>query len=286
MPFIQLIILALIQGITEFLPISSSAHLIVAPILVDGWADQGPILDVAAHVGSLFAVLLYFRSDSARLIRGGVNTLFHKTQGSAGEDRKLFLFMLAASIPFLIVGAIVALSGLIDNLRSAMVIGISSIVFGTLLWHGDRPRGQQAPIDTESPSSLPSVETLTWRHAMMIGFAQILAIIPGASRSGVTMTAARYLGWSRPEAARFSMLLAIPTIAALGLLAGLDMFTGQVATADPISASIVAVLSFLAAYIAINVLMKLIQSMSFTPFVIYRLVFGVFLIIFSLNFQT
>ncbi len=287
MSLIQLIILALIQGITEFLPISSSAHLIVAPMLIDSWADQGPIIDVAAHVGSLFAVLLYFHDDTLRLTRGGLNLVTNKTTGQQGQDRQLFLFLLTASVPFLLVGVVVALSGIIDDLRSPLVIGFSSIIFGILLWHGDRPAKQSSPIPPQpSPqtrTSLPSVETLNWRDALIVGCAQILAIVPGASRSGVTMTAARYLGWSRPEAARFSMLLAIPTIAALGLLATLDLFTGQVSSASPVAALIVAVLSFLSAYVAIRVLMKLVQSMSFTPFVIYRIIFGIFLIIFALN---
>lgn len=273
MSLLQLIVLALVQGITEFLPISSSGHLIVAPMLVGEWPDQGPVIDVAAHVGSLFAVLLYFKADTVKLTRGGFDTLLNRP----GPNRQLFLFLLVSSLPFLLVGVVVALTGLIDDLRSPMVIGIASIVFGIFLWHSDRQ-----PSMPENETT-PRVETLTWRHALNVGFAQILAIIPGASRSGVTMTAARYLGWSRPEAARFSMLLAIPTIAALGLLAGLDLLTGQVSNASPVAALIVAALSFVAAYIAINLMMKFVQSTSFTPFVIYRLLFGGLLIWFALN---
>ncbi len=273
MSFLQLIVLALVQGITEFLPISSSAHLIVAPMLVGEWPDQGPVIDVAAHVGSLFAVLLYFRDDTVKLTRGGFDTLFNR----AGPNRQLFLFLLVASLPFLLVGVIIAITGIIDDLRSPMVIGIASIVFGILLWHADRRHS--SPTDTATPR----IENLTWRHALNVGFAQILAIIPGASRSGVTMTTARYLGWSRPEAARFSMLLAIPTIGALGLLASVDLATGKVSNASPIAALIVAILSFISAYIAINLMMKFVQSTSFTPFVIYRLIFGVLLIWFAMN---
>ena len=268
MSFLQLLVLALVQGITEFLPISSSAHLVVAPMLVDSWQDQGPVIDVAAHVGSLFAVLLYFRADTMRLVQGGFDTLRFRQS----EDRELFLFLALASLPFLTIGMIVALTGIIDHLRSAFVIGLASIIFGAWLWHADR-----RPSDISE--NTPRVDTLTLRHAMLVGCAQIFAIIPGASRSGVTMTASRYLGWSRAEGAKLSMLLAIPTIAALGLLAGLDLITGQVSDAEPLAALIVAVLSFISAYAAIFWMMGYIQRASFTPFVIYRIIFGVALLI-------
>ncbi len=282
MPIIQLIVLAIVQGITEFLPISSSAHLIIAPMLVDSWSDQGPVMDVAAHVGSLFAVLLYFKKDTQALTIGAINTVRLKQ----GPERNLFLFMLAASLPLLSVGAVIAITGIIDHLRSPMVIGISSIVFGALLWHGDTQKGDTLKNDAQTKTATKTppytVDNLTWRHAMIVGFSQILSLIPGASRSGVTMTAARYLGWTRPQAARFSMLLAIPTIAALGLFACIDIFTGNSTNATPMGAFIMAILSFFAAYVSIAFLMKLVQSVSFTPFVIYRIIFGIGLIAFAI----
>ena len=269
MPLIQLIVLAIIQGITEFLPISSSAHLILAPILVDSWADQGPVIDVAAHVGSLGAVLLYFRKESVTLTQGAFDTLLNK----ASPARQLFLFLLAASIPLMVVGFIIGITGLVDHLRNPLVIGIASIVFGMLLWSSDR-----RPTIEEK-----SVDGLTFRDAMLVGGSQVLALIPGASRSGVTMTAARYLGWSRTQAARFSMLLAIPSILALGAFAGVDLITGADDNATPAAAAIVAVLSFISAYGAIHIFLKLTQSISFTPFVIYRVLMGVALIAFALS---
>ena len=210
MPLIQLIVLAIIQGITEFLPISSSAHLILAPLVVESWNDQGPLIDVAAHVGSLGAVLIYFKQETGILFRGGIDFLRMR----ASDDRKLFLFVAVATIPTLLAAAVIVSLDLASVLRSPVVIGWASIVFGLLLWHGDR-----------APATKEGLGRITWREVLTIGGAQALALIPGASRSGVTMTAARYLGWTRTEAARFSMLLAIPTILALGAFAGLDLVT-------------------------------------------------------------
>jgi len=263
MPLIQLIVLALIQGITEFLPVSSSAHLILAPLVVKDWADQGPLIDVAAHVGSLFAVLAYFRSETATLFRGGIDTLrFKETQ-----DRRLFLMIAAATIPIVLIGGAFAATGLLDTVRSPTVIGWAFIIFGILLWHSDR-----------KPASKDDIKTMSWPDAMTIGACQVMAIVPGSSRSGVTMTAARYLGWSRTEAARFSMLIAIPTISASGLFAVLSLISDH-AQESMSAAVIVAVLSFLSALGAIAVFMRLTRTMSFTPFVIYRLVVGVALLV-------
>ena len=265
MTLIKLLVLAIIQGITEFLPISSSAHLILAPLVVNGWQDQGPLIDVAAHVGSLGAVFLYFRSETAMLFRGGVDTLRFK----ASDDRKLFLFIAAATIPTLALAAVFVLFDITDALRSPVVIGWTSIIFGVLLWHADRSKGDQEGLDK-----------ITWRDALTIGGAQMIALIPGVSRSGVTMTMARYLGWSRTEAARFSMLLAIPTILALGFFATIEIVR-EGANATMSSALIVAVLSFLCSFAAISILMHLTRRMSFTPFVIYRVFFGVLILAFA-----
>lgn len=265
MNIIQLVVLAIIQGITEFLPISSSAHLILAPLAVKDWQDQGPLIDIAAHVGSLGAVILYFRAETAMLLRGGIDTLRFK----ASDDRKLFLFIAAATIPTLLLAVVFVLFDWTTALRSPVVIGWVSIIFGALLWHADRSSGDREGLDR-----------MTWRDAMTIGAAQMCALVPGVSRSGVTMTMARYLGWSRPEAARFSMLLAIPTILALGAFAAIDIVR-EGAGATMTSALIVAILSFACAYAAITVLMRLVQRISFTPFVIYRVIFGIVLLVFA-----
>lgn len=260
MSLLQLILLALVQGITEFLPVSSSAHLILVPYFMH-WQDQGPILDVAAHFGSLFAVLLYFRTDTVRLFRGGVDAITFKQS----PDRRLFLFLAVATLPMLAFGVVIAAFDLIDTLRTPMVIGVSSIFFGLLLWWSDRQPVRQ--------SKAPD----TWRAVMTIGLAQMLALIPGTSRSGITMTAARGLGFSREQSARFSMLLAIPAILALSAYAWLDLISAD----EPgrlQDAVIVAVLSFMAAFAAISIFLRLVEKIGFLPFVLYRLVFGAFLI--------
>ena len=262
MPLIQLIVLAIIQGITEFLPVSSSAHLILAPLAVSAWGDQGPLIDIAAHVGSLFAVLIYFRKETAMLARGGLDLV----TGRTSDDRQLFLYIAVATLPILCVAAMLVAFDLTSALRSPTVIGLASIFFGLALWHADRSKGTKEGLNR-----------ITWRETLAIGFSQALAVIPGASRSGVTMTAARYLGWSRSEAARYSMLLAIPTISAFGLFAGIELASDG-AQASIAAASIVAALSFVAAYIAILIFMRLTAVMSFTPFVIYRVLLGVVLL--------
>ena len=265
MPLIQLIVLALIQGITEFLPVSSSAHLILAPLAVKDWQDQGALIDVAAHVGTLFAVIGYFRRETTTLVKGGFDAVRFKPS----DDRRLFLLIAAATAPILVIGGVVAVAGWLDHLRSPVVIGWAFILFGLLLWHGDR-----------QPAVKDNLSQLRWRDAVVIGAAQVMAIVPGSSRSGVTMTAARYLGWSRTEAARFSMLIAIPTIGASGLFAVLSLLS-EGASAEIGAALIVAVLSFLSALGAIAIFMKLTKTVSFTPFVIYRLVIGVLLLVYA-----
>ncbi len=267
MPLIQLILLAIIQGITEFLPVSSSAHLILVPLVVDSWADQGPLIDVAAHIGSLFAVLAYFRKETAMLVRGGLDAVSFRPSA----DQKLFLIIAAATVPVLAFAVLFVAFDIVDALRTPAVLGVASILFGALLWHADR-----------RPTTKEGLGVITWRAGMLIGVAQMFSIIPGASRSGVTMTAARYLGWSRPEAARFSMLLAIPTISAFGLFAGIKLLTdGAQATLE--AAGIVAILSFVVAFLTIAAFMKLTRSMSFTPFVIYRIALGIVLIAYAVR---
>lgn len=266
MPLIQLIVLAIIQGITEFLPISSSAHLILAPIVANGWSDQGPLIDLAAHVGTLGAVMLYFRQETGALMRGGVDVLtFQNTPA-----RRLFLLLAAATIPTLVFGGLLVAFGLDDALRSPTLIAVTSIFFGLLLAHAD----------TRPSAPENAVETLSWRAALSVGLAQMISLIPGTSRSGITMTAARYLGWSRVEAARFSMLLSIPVTAALGLAAVAELV--REGSAERLTAGlIVALLSFLTALGAIAFLMNWLKRMSFLPFVIYRVLLGAALLIFA-----
>ncbi len=184
----------------------------------------------------------------------------------------MFLMLCAATIPIIALGGILLALDWIDLLRNPLIIGSASLLFGALLWHSDRNPVNQPNLETPYMSAC-----FSWKNAVIIGFAQALAIIPGTSRSGITMTAARYLGISRPEAARFSMLLAIPTILIFGAFAGLDLSS----TDHPVQLRdglIVGLLSLIICYGVIHFFMLMTRKMSFTPFVIYRMLLGVFLI--------
>jgi len=255
MSFLHLIILAIVQGLTEFLPVSSSAHLILTPRLA-GFEDQGPLIDVMAHVGTLGAVLVYFRKDVAGVIAGGVTLL----QGAMTPGGRLALLVAVATPPALLTGAVLYAAGLADALRDPNIIIAANLVFALPLWLADRWGARRV-----------DVETMTFRHAVGIGLAQCFAFLPGASRSGVTMTAARALGMTRREAGRFSMLMAIPIIAALGLIAGLDLARAPEGAVDLTDGLIAAGLSFAAALAAITVFMSLVERIGFLPFVIYRI---------------
>ena len=257
MTLFELLFLAIIQGITEFLPVSSSAHLILPSALIEGFSDQGPMIDVAAHVGTLFAVILYFRADVKRLFFG----LRDFATRAESADRRLFEVIALGTIPFLFAGTLVALTGLNDHLRSPIVIAWASIGFGILLFWADR-----------QPERVTG-DVSTFRAALWIGLAQCLALIPGTSRSGITITASRFLGYTRPDAARFSMLLAIPAIGASGLYAGYDLIsTGDLENLG--AAFLIALFSFGAAIAAISLFLKASERFSFTPFVIYRVLLG------------
>jgi len=256
----QIIILAIVQGISEFLPISSSGHLILVPLLM-GWKDQGLIVDVMVHMGSFLAVLVYFWRDIIQLIKGGLNLL----RGRVTPFGKLAVYILLATIPAIVFGLYAKKTGLIDNIRGAEIVGWNAIIFGVLMYLADR-----------FCKSKKTVEDMKLPPALLIGLAQAIAIIPGTSRSGITMTAARFLGFTRTEAARFSFLLGIPAIAGAGVL----VLGEAIALEQTISqeALITGALTFFTALAAIAFLMALVKRISFLPFVIYRLILGVVLL--------
>jgi len=258
MTLFTLILLAVVQGLTEFLPISSSAHLILAPEAA-GFDDQGVLIDLMAHLGSLAAVMIYFRRDVMAVITGK----FALLQGRVTEGGRLALLIAVATPPVLIFGGILYFAGMADALRSPVLIAWMLILFAIPLWAADH-FGRKTV----------TTETLGFRSAILIGLAQATALIPGASRSGVTMTAARALGMERPEAARFSMLLSIPVTAAFGLAALIELSRGAQLGASLTDGLIIAVLSFFAAYLAIAVLMRFVARIGFLPFVIYRFILG------------
>ncbi|MCH2076743.1 MAG: undecaprenyl-diphosphate phosphatase [Rhodobacteraceae bacterium] len=260
MPLFHLILVALIQGITEFLPVSSSGHLVLLPML-SGYEDQGLAIDIAAHVGTLFAVVLYFWSD-VRLALGGFGRMLRGKIDTQGAW--LALCLTIATVPVMVVGLIFKLTGLADALRSAEVIAWTMILFGVLLYVAD----QRASLTrTQAQLSL--------NDALKLGLWQAVALVPGTSRSGVTITGALMLGYTREDGARIAMLMSIPTIIASGILAGADAIGSDVALRD---VSIVIGLSFVAALAALSLMMRLLKTVSFTPYVIYRLLVGVALL--------
>lgn len=249
----QIIVLAIVQGITEFLPISSSGHLVLIPAFT-GWPDQGQLVDVMVHIGSLFAVIAYFWRDVLKLTAGGIDLLRLRMN----DNSRMALYILLATIPAVAFGLYLKISGMGDGFRSVEVIAWNAVIFGILLYVADvvGPR-------------LKKMEDMQLPPALIIGVAQAIALIPGTSRSGITMTAARFLGFDRPEAARFSFLLGIPAIAGAGAFVTLDaMEAGIEISSDAIWA---AVLTFFAALAAIALLMAMVKRMSFLIFMLYRL---------------
>jgi len=260
--WLQIVVLAIVQGITEFLPISSSGHLILVPALT-GWPDQGLAVDTAAHVGTLAAVVTYFWRDLWRMGVGFARLVGGQRDPSGGRDRDglLVCYILAGTIPALIVGLLV--NGFLgDSLRSMELIAWTMIGFGIVLYVADKVG-----------LTVRRLEHMRLSHAVVIGCAQALAFIPGTSRSGITMVAARLFGYERADAARFSFLLSIPAIAAGGLLKGYELY--RTGTSEAVhDALATGVLSGVAGILAIAFLMAWLRRSNFTPFVIYRLLLG------------
>ncbi|MCW8911105.1 MAG: undecaprenyl-diphosphate phosphatase [Gammaproteobacteria bacterium] len=260
MDFIQIIILAIVQGLTEFLPVSSSAHLILVPVLT-GWQDQGLAFDVAVHVGTLSAVVLYFRKELIQMTQSWFKSVMGR---GFDNDAKLAWAVLFGTIP-------VGLSGLLfkdfisENLREPVVIASATLVFGLLLWFADA-KGRRTRDEY----------TINWKDVLMIGCAQALALIPGTSRSGATMTAALMMGLSRQAAARFSFLLSIPVIVLAGGLETKD-YLEHASITDMQPLMMGALLSGVSAYFCIHYFLKLLEHIGMMPFVIYRIALALFL---------
>jgi len=263
MALFDIIMLALIQGVTEFLPISSSGHLILWPLMT-GRPDQGLMMDVAVHLGTLVAVCIYFRRDVAVLGRG---TLQIASGQRRGAEARTALLVGIATLPALVAGLGLKLAGAMDALRVVEVIGWTTILWGVALWLADR-FGAERRIGAD------------WglRDALAMGFAQALALVPGTSRSGITMMTARALGFRRDEAARISLLMAVPvTLAAVVLESAELVSAGSFAVGGELLLG--AALSCLAALAALSVMMRMFRaSWTMTPFVLYRLALGTLLL--------
>ena len=257
MPLLHLVIISIIQGVTEFLPVSSSGHLALYPLL-SGVEDQGQSIDVAAHVGTLLAVVIYFRVDVARAARGGLMLVAGRRETA---EARLALMLILSALPLIAGGVALSALGLTDTLRAVAVIGWATIIGGVLLWWADR---RPATRDADG-----------WRlaDAMAMGLAQVFALIPGMSRSGVTMTMARALGYDRMGAARLSMFMSIPAIVAAGGHTAMKLFMAGDATLG-LDAAIAAGLSFIAALVALAAMMRMLRTWTMTPFVLYRFALG------------
>lgn len=258
MDTLQILILAIVQGVTEFLPISSSGHLILAPHLF-GFADQGLALDVAVHLGSLIAVVGYFRHDIVRILVAWFASLGRN--GAPSQDSRLGWAVLVGVLPVMLVGLLV--KDIVEQeLRSTMIIGVTTLLFGLLLgWADMRARRTR------------NIDSLSLRDALLVGLAQVLALIPGTSRSGITMTAGLMLGLTREAASRFSFLLAIPTVLASSVLVGADLAT-HTGPVDWVALSLAVALSAVAAYLCIHLFLRFIERVGMWPFVVYRLLLG------------
>jgi len=259
MTLIQIIVLSLIQGLTEFLPVSSSAHLILGS-KVFSWPDQGLVFDVATHLGTLLAVLVYFRRDLWNMLMPWFGA------GEGHEDsRKLGLILVVASIPAIVAGGL--LHGWVESaLRDVRVIAYSTIGFGLLLWWADARFGREKQL-----------ADMNMRSGILIGLAQMIALVPGTSRSGITMTMGRMLGFNADTAARFSFLLSIPIIAAAGGYGVLRMLMHD-SPIDWLQFGLAITLSALAGWLCIAAFLALLQRVGLVPFVIYRLALGIALL--------
>jgi undecaprenyl-diphosphatase len=266
MELLQIIILAAVQGLTEFLPISSSAHLILAP-QVTGYADQGLAFDVAVHVGTLAAVVGYFRHEVIRI--GGDFFRSWVNPAARSRESRLGWMIVLATLPVGVFGLL--MKHLVEtDLRAPLVIAITTIGFGILLLVADLMGKRQR-----------DEYSLNWMHALVIGVFQAMAIIPGTSRSGSTMTAGLMLGLTREAASRFSFLISIPTIVMSGGLLGLDLLESTTPV-DWFSIGLGIGLAFITAYLCIHFFLRFIENIGMWPFVIYRFLLGGLIIVYLL----
>jgi undecaprenyl-diphosphatase len=263
---VQAIVLALVQGLSEFLPISSSGHLVLVPYFF-GWPDQGLAFDVAVHVGTLFAVVGYFRRELVAMIRAWFGSLAGR---GMTPDAKLAWYVLVGTIPVGLVG-LLAGGAIEEKLRNPLAVATTLAFFGALMWAADRLGRRER-----------DEHSLGWRDAILIGCAQALALMPGTSRSGITMTMARTLGLTREAAARYSFLLAVPGIGMAGAYEGLKLATDTSRAVDWPVIGLGVAIAAVTGYLCIAWLLRVINRIGFGPFAVYRfLVAGVIFWVFA-----
>ncbi|MEP1126495.1 MAG: undecaprenyl-diphosphate phosphatase [Ilumatobacter sp.] len=271
MPILHAIVLGLVQGLSEFLPISSSGHLLLVPWLF-GWDDFAgadgesvkKTFDVALHLGTFVAVLGYFRRDVVVYVRDGTKLVFSRQKPTTVEGRLAWFFVLA-TLPAAAIGAV--FEDVIDEaLGTPLIIAISLIVFGVLLGWADRIAGRRQLEEFGAPD------------ALKVGLAQALALNPGTSRSGITITAARAIGFDRDSAARISFVMSLPVIAGAVAVKSLGLFTGEVDSDLYVPMAVGIVTSGVSGLLAVWGTLRLIRTRSFMPFVVYRIAAGVFVL--------
>ena len=265
MPIIHAIVLGLVQGLSEFLPISSSGHLLLTPWLF-GWNDFSDVsvekaFDVALHLGTLIAVIAYFRKDLVVYVRDGLRMVVQKEKPRTSEGRLAWL-LVVASIPAALFGAIAG-NWVDEHLGKPVIIAASLIVFGLLLAWADRRLGKR------------KFEEMNSRDAIFIGLAQVIALNPGTSRSGISISAARILGFDRDTAVRFSFLLSVPVTAGAVAVKLLELFKDGIPEGLVMPMIVGIVTAGISGWLAVAGLLKLIRSKSFDAFVIYRVIAGV-----------
>ena len=267
----HLLLLAAIQGITEFIPVSSSGHLQLVHGLT-AFPDHGLAVDVALHAGTLLAVMAYFYRDVGLILVGARDIVRRQPSAPAHLVRVLVI----ASLPVLLAGATLVVLGVTDALRKPEIVAWASIVFAIPLWLADRRHATRSSDIKASEGD--DVQTISPRHALIIGLAQMLALIPGASRAGVTIMAGLYLGFDRTQAARFSMLLAMPVIGAFALVGLVELLHAR--AYETLGTALVAgLLAALFAFATIHVFLKITRTIGLLPFVIYRIVLGIGLLV-------
>ena len=249
---LEIILLSLIQGITEFLPISSSSHLIILSKYLN-FENQGLSIDVSLHIGSFMAVLVYFRIELFKFL----------------ENKKLFFKIIVSSIPVMLVGFLLVKTNLIDKLRNIEVIGWMTLIFGVLLYYSDR-------LTLKKNIS----NNFNFKEAIFIGLFQILSLIPGVSRSGIAITAARLLKFKRVDAAKISFLLSIPTLAAVTVYGSKNLLQSEDFSFSLLNLLAI-LLSFLFSFTTISYFLKFIQKFNLKIFAYYRIILGVFLLTIS-----
>ena len=269
MSILQAVVLGLVQGFSEFLPISSSGHLILTRWLF-GWETVGDesvekAFDVALHLGTLVAVVAYFRHDLVRYVREGLRLLWNRERPIDTDGRIAWLLVLA-TVPAALVGAVFE-DSIDERLGTPTIIGISLIGFGLLMWWADQQMGRR------------TLDEFSTRDALLVGAAQALALNPGTSRSGITMTAARWIGFNRDAAARLSFLMSVPVIAGAVVLKVGKLFAEGVPDGLLTPMIVGVITSFLSGWVAVWGTLRWLRTHSFTPFVVYRVVLGIAILV-------